>query len=171
MNIIKKVDFDRSKTVFVVGRATGAAARDAGFSSVLGEDSGSANRLAPIIIDHFAGADASSTRLLFPGAKRKMGGLTEKISPIEVVDVPVYETCGRPREELAAELSKIPIVDFVVFFSPSGVKAALEVIKSHSPSSKLVAIGLTTAKFLDNPIVSASPEVQGKISLDDSSVN
>jgi len=162
VNIIKKLDSISTKSipVFVVGKATGAAARDVGFNNIHGENSGDAVRLAPIITEFYKNA-LSKTRLLFPGAKTKIGGLAEKIHPIEVVDIPVYETTSRSPAELKSELSDIPVVDFVVFFSPSGVNAALDVVKLHSPNSKCVAIGPTTAKYLEGPIVSKTPDVTG----------
>ena len=150
--------------IFVVGKATGEAARNAGFKNVIGENSGDAVRLAPIISDSFS-TEKSEIRLLFPGAATKIGGLAKKILPISVIDIPVYETLSRPVEEISSELADLKPFDFVVFFSPSGVKAAFETISRHSPGAKVIAIGPTTAKSLEAPLVSATPDVEGKTQL------
>ena len=149
--------------IFVVGQATGLAARDAGFESVIGKGSGDAVRLAPIILAHFEKvADLATVRLLFPGAATKIGGLAAKIAPINVVDVPVYKTAGRSAQEISKELDQIPAqCDYIVFFSPSGVAAALDLVRKHSPDAQLIAIGPTTAKFLPNSLVSKTPDAAG----------
>lgn len=149
--------------LFVVGKATGLAARDAGFANVIGEGSGDAVRLAPIILSHFEKSDdLANVRLLFPGAATKIGGLAAKIAPISVVDVPVYQTAGRSADDISKELARIPApCDFVVFFSPSGVAAAMDLVRKHSPDAQLIAIGPTTAKFLPNSLISKTPDAAG----------
>ena len=101
--------------LFVVGKATVAKAEKAGYKTILGKDSGDAVRLAPIILEYYKDK-LSSTNLLFPGAKTKIGGLAQKIAPLTVVDVPVYETRSVDPLKIRVELSKIPVLDLGLFF-------------------------------------------------------
>lgn len=156
-----KISLPDDYKIFVVGKATGEAARNAGFKNILGENSGDAVRLAPIISDAFQ-ENKSKIKLLFPGAATKIGGLAEKISPIIVVDLPVYETLSRSEEEIKSELENIDHFDFVVYFSPSGVTAAKKSILLHSPNARVIAIGPTTAKSLEKPLISVTPDVEGE---------
>jgi len=155
-----KISLPCDYKIFVVGKATGEAARNAGFKNILGENSGDAVRLAPIISDAFP-ENKSKIKLMFPGAATKIGGLAKKILPITVVDLPVYETLSRSEEEIKSEIVNEDPFDFVVYFSPSGVTAAKKSILLHSPNAKVIAIGPTTAKSLENPLVSVTPDVEG----------
>ena len=151
--------------VFVVGQATGRAVRELLKEKVqiIGEGSGDAVRLAPMIVDYFKG-QSSPVNLIHPGATKMIGGLAEKIEPIKSLHVPVYETSSRDRAELEAELSKIDHdFDACVYFSPSGVQAARDVIRARWPRAREIAIGQSTAQALDDCcLVCTDPNPTGK---------
>ena len=72
-------------------------------------------------------------------------------------------------------------LDFVVFFSPSGVKSAYELLKQTIPEfvnkTKLIAIGPTTADFLkkihtfSNILVASKPNVESVVQLIQANLN
>ena len=132
-------------TTFVVGKKTAASARHVGFQKIIGEEISSTAELAPIVSAwRDAQTEEMPSRLLFPGAKKRARGLAE-LSAID--EIAVYETAARDRSVLAAEIMANGPFDVVVFFSPSGVDAAYNIILEKFQSTpKIVAIGLTTAK-------------------------
>ena len=82
----------------------------------------------------------------------------------------------QPREDLKQVFENMSSysLDFVVFFSPSGVKSAYELLKRTIPDfinkTKLIAIGPTTADFLkkihtSNILVAAKPNVDSIVQL------
>ena len=66
-------------------------------------------------------------------------------------------------------------MDFVVFFSPSGVKSAYEVLEEKSIAdfasqrTKVIAIGPTTAEplknFIENVLVASKPNAESVAAL------
>ena len=72
-------------------------------------------------------------------------------------------------------------LDFVVFFSPSGVKSAYELLKQTIPEfvtkTKLIAIGPTTAEILkkihpfSNILVASKPNVESVVQLIQANLN
>jgi len=161
---VAKAKFAVEMPVFVVGQATGRAVRELLKEKVeiIGEGSGDAVRLAPMIVDYFKG-QSSPVNLLHPGATKMIGGLADKIKPIKSLHVPVYETLPRYRAELEEELSKIDHdFDACVYFSPSGVHAARDVISARWPRAREIAIGRSTAQALDDGcLVCADPNPTG----------
>ena len=149
--------------VFVVGGATGRAARELGLVDIVGESSGDAVRLAPQIIAYFD--QTRSIRLLHPGATKMIGGLHEKLQPanIESIHLPVYETTSRQEDELSGDLAKLKEIDACVYFSPSGVKAARHLVKTKWPNAREIAIGNTTAASLDDSLVAKDPNAKGNL--------
>ena len=163
---VSQTQVDFTGPVFVVGQATGAAVRQNlnSITEIIGEKSGDAVRLAPMIIDYFNG-QSEPVNLLHPGATKMIGGLAEKIAPIKSLHLPVYETCPRDRAELEAELDKMSSTEFdaIVYFSPSGVNAARDVIRTRWPRARQIAIGQSTASVLDSCLVCKDPNPAGKL--------
>lgn len=131
----------QDKPVFVVGPATAARARRLGLQP-RGEEAGSAEALAEVVI-----AGLPTKPLLFLCGDRRRdtlpGCLREADVPLE--ECVVYRTTG-DASALEAALSVRP--DWLVFFSPSGVEAALECDGISWNSLLLAAIGPTTAEAL-----------------------
>lgn len=132
-------------TTFVIGKKTAAAARKAGFQKIIGEEISSTAELAPIVSAWLGKqTEEKPKRLIFPGAKKRARGLAELPA---IDEVAVYETAAREKSVLAAEIMANGPFDVVVFFSPSGVDAAYNIIlENFKNTSKIVALGLTTAK-------------------------
>ena len=144
--------------VFVTGKATGKQVRERlHFSSIFGEDSGSADALTQIILDALPGG--LNKELLFPCANIKKETLpnTLKEKGYRICCITAY--CTEPDPQLVESLEKYfspreTSTDFrqpacIVFFSPSGVKFAHDALQDTMKSFqdiKFVAIGQSTAQ-------------------------
>ena len=146
---------------FVVGKKTAEVTRQAGFQQLIGEEIGSTAELSPIVSSwQEENGEEKVPRLLFPGARTRARGLAELPA---IDEVAVYETVAREESVLAAEIMAQAPFDVAVFFSPSGVKAAHDIV-ARQKTTRMIALGLTTAKsFPDGSDVSASskPTAEG----------
>uniref|UniRef100_UPI00358F4D8A uroporphyrinogen-III synthase n=1 Tax=Myxine glutinosa TaxID=7769 RepID=UPI00358F4D8A len=143
-----------SQAVFAVGDATAMAVRELGLHP-MGQDSGSADKLADVIIEKFVGC---TLPILFPCGTLRRQELPNKLQQhgISVDSLVVYET--KRHSELDTNLESYflqqGVPDIVVFFSPSGVRFALKVLRSLAGENfewiKFAAIGDTTATALDS---------------------
>lgn len=128
------------KPVFVVGPSTAAAVRDLGLTAV-GADSGSAAALAEIICQQ-----TFARPLLFLSGNRRRDELPEQLTaagtPFQ--EICVYET--HLRTDLA--LDTLPALDWLAFFSPSGVEAVQQSNFDASTVHK-AAIGPTTTQAIE----------------------
>ena len=145
--------------VFVTGKATGKHVREKlRFSSIFGEESGSAEALAQVILNTLP-ADLDK-ELLFPCANIKKETLPNilKDKGYDICCIMAY--CTQPDPKLVESLQKLFAEEAsdklrqpacIVFFSPSGVNFAHEALEQTIKSFqdiKLVAIGQTTAQEL-----------------------
>ncbi|XP_032240737.1 uroporphyrinogen-III synthase [Nematostella vectensis] len=135
--------------VFVVGPATSQAAKKKlGLESV-GHQAGSAEMLAPMILE---GAHPQTKPFLFP-----CGNLRKETIPTEMQNagVPlkglqVYKTCKHTElaQNLTSHVEEKGVPSVIVFFSPSGVQFVLSLLTEifgDFSALKLVAIGATTS--------------------------
>lgn len=158
---VQQVRTEVTWPIFVVGEATGRAVRKLlEHQEIIGEDSGDAVRLAPQIIEFFD----RPANLLHPGATRMIGGLKEKLAESSIVSnhIPVYETTSRDSQDLVKALSNVEHIDAVVYFSPSGVNSARSLVSQRWPKAQEIAIGISTAKALDNCLVCQHPNARGE---------
>ncbi|KAJ3294581.1 hypothetical protein HK104_003476 [Borealophlyctis nickersoniae] len=156
------------KPIYVVGKSTGSLARDLGFSP-RGEDSGTADGLADLIVNE----PKTDKPLLFLVGDKRRDVLPHRLTQAGVSydELLVYET--QPSStfptDLETQLRNLPdgSVDWVVFFSPSGVDVALPSLQGTSWWSwtRIAAIGPTTGRYLggagvkvDAEAVKPSPE-------------
>jgi len=127
------------KTVWTVGPATAATVAAAGFD-LRGEESGEAGRLAERIVAHPA-----TRPWLFLCGDRRRDTLPEALhqarTPFE--ELIVYQT-----RERAPDWSPCPSPDWVVFFSPLGVEAAMPASETEWKTAQTAAIGPTSAAAL-----------------------
>ena len=94
---------------------------------------------------------ASNRPLLYPCGQ--MESMSKHIDKSRVDKVVSYQTCRSP--ELESELASIPHdLSAVVFFSPSGVKYALQVLLRTKSVANMIAIGPTTYKALEKALAS-----------------
>lgn len=138
------------KRCYVVGEMTALKVKEMlGWksSNVIGSEAGNAASLAVIIGEN----EKPGSKLLFPCGNLKRSELEDglKRDNIELEAVVCYET--KPREDfhkILANDNDGNFFDFVVFFSPSGVKSAFKALLNTCPGSKVIAIGPTTAESL-----------------------
>ncbi|KAF3853747.1 hypothetical protein F7725_014435 [Dissostichus mawsoni] len=137
-----------SKSIYVVGRATAALVRNLGLNP-LGEDTGTADVLSRLIIER---EDRNIPPLFFPcgSIKREVlpTALRENGVPLETLTV--YQTAEHPdlEKNLKNYFTEQGAPASIAFFSPSGVKFCLEVVRRLSgeelPQIKFASIGPTT---------------------------
>lgn len=130
----------RSKPVFVVGPRTADGVRMLGLDPV-GETSGSAEALARRIL-----SEPAKHRLLFLSGNRRRELLpsTLRDAGMSFAELCVYETHLRREINWPADRT----VDWVVFFSPSGIEAVERADPNLLEAVNVAAIGETTASAL-----------------------
>ncbi|KAM9424038.1 uroporphyrinogen-III synthase [Pholidichthys leucotaenia] len=141
-----------TKTVYVVGKTTASLVRSLGLNP-LGEDTGTADILSHVIIER---EDTNILPLFFPcgSIKREVlpRALRENGVPLETLTV--YQTAEHPdlEKKLKNYFTDQGIPASIAFFSPSGVKFCLEVVRRLSGEQltqiKFAAIGLTTQEAM-----------------------
>ena len=119
-----------------------------------GKQSGNANQLSSLIIKNHKDNISSLKPFLFPSGNLKQDTIERSLetSGINVTPVEIYETIEHPQmEDRILDLMKSK-VDFIVYFSPSGIKYSLPFLRKHQinlPNIKFVAIGPSTKKYLE----------------------
>ncbi|KAM9837438.1 uroporphyrinogen-III synthase [Aulostomus maculatus] len=142
-----------TKSIYVVGKATAALVRNLGLNPI-GEDTGTAEVLSRVIIER---EDTNIPPLFFPcgSIKREVlpTALRENGVPLETLTV--YQTAEHPELEknLTNYFTEQGTPASVAFFSPSGVKFCLDVIRRLSDEKltqiKFAAIGPTTQDAME----------------------
>lgn len=119
-----------------------------------GGQSGNAQQLSSLIIADNKETISSLRPFLFPSGNLKQETLqkTLKESAIQVTEVEIYETIDHPEmEKSILDLLNLQI-DFIVYFSPSGIKFSLPIMRKyglHQSNAKIIAIGPSTKKSLE----------------------
>ena len=121
---------------------------------IRGTDSGNAENLAALIVEQGT-ASQSLPYLYLVGDKRRetissvlfSNGL--KISELHVYTTAPAEAFDTAFKEVVQQ-SRGKRIEWLVFFSPSGVKLALPLAKSLGLEPRLAAIGPTTRAYLEN---------------------
>ncbi|XP_035262251.1 uroporphyrinogen-III synthase [Anguilla anguilla] len=137
------------KSIYVVGKATAALVQELGLIP-RGEETGNADVLSRFILER---EDTSILPLFFPcgSIKREVlpTALRENGVPLETLTV--YQTAEHPdlEKNLTDYFSEQGVPASIAFFSPSGVKFCLEVVRRLAGEKlneiKFAAIGPTTA--------------------------
>ncbi|XP_034050394.1 uroporphyrinogen-III synthase isoform X1 [Thalassophryne amazonica] len=137
-----------TKLVYVVGKATAALVQNLGLNSC-GEDTGTAEILSRVIIER---ENTDILPLFFPcgSIKREVlpTALRENGLPLETLTV--YQTAEHPdlEKNLKNYFTEQGTPACIAFFSPSGVKFCLELVRELSgeqlPQIKFAAVGPTT---------------------------
>ena len=164
------------KSVYVVGEATASKVHQLlGWeqSRLRGQEAGNATNLAEIIAE----SEKPGTKLLFPCGNLRRNELAKGLieAKIDLHPLVCYQT--EPRGDLHSIIDQLddPNLDYVVFFSPSGVKAALPLLRKKWPhfdtkATTKVALGPTTAECLrehgcQDPLIAAKPNAQSLMML------
>ncbi|MBV8682115.1 MAG: uroporphyrinogen-III synthase [Caulobacteraceae bacterium] len=126
--------------VFVIGAATAAAARAAGFNDVRSAD-GDVRALGEFVASQWSPTDGA---ILHPGAAEPAGDLVGALASagLSARGLTMYETVARPPS--AALLATLPDVRFVLVHSPKGARALAEVLE-RSPAPHISALCLSRA--------------------------
>uniref|UniRef100_A0A671Y4J3 Uroporphyrinogen-III synthase n=1 Tax=Sparus aurata TaxID=8175 RepID=A0A671Y4J3_SPAAU len=152
---IKSISFRKNynykwntKSIYVVGKATAALVRSLGLNP-LGEDTGTAEVLSRVIIER---EDTNIPPFFFPcgSIKREVLPTALRDNGVPLETLTVYQTAEHPdlEKNLKNYFTEQGIPASVAFFSPSGVKFCLEVVRRLSGEQltqiKFAAIGPTT---------------------------
>ncbi|KAM8837025.1 uroporphyrinogen-III synthase isoform 2-T2 [Spinachia spinachia] len=137
-----------SKSIYVVGKATAALVGNLGLKA-LGEDTGTADVLSRLIIER---EDTNIPPLFFPcgSIKREVLPTALKSKGVPLETLTVYQTAEHPdlEKNLKNYFTEQGAPATVAFFSPSGVKFCLEVVRRLSgdrlAQMKFAAVGPTT---------------------------
>ncbi|XP_008312318.1 uroporphyrinogen-III synthase isoform X9 [Cynoglossus semilaevis] len=138
----------KTKSIYVVGKATAALVRNLGLDPV-GEDTGTADVLSRVIIER---EDRNIRPLFFPcgSIKREVLPTALRDNGVPLETLTVYQTAEHPdlEKNLKNFFEEQGSPGSVAFFSPSGVKFCLDVIRRLSGDQltqiKFAAIGTTT---------------------------
>ncbi|XP_060749774.1 uroporphyrinogen-III synthase [Tachysurus vachellii] len=152
------------KSVYVVGKVTASLVEALGLKP-LGEHTGTAEVLSRLIIER---ENSMSLPLFFPcgSLKREVLPTTLRQHGISLETLTVYETAEHPELEknITRYFTEQGVPASVAFFSPSGVKFCLELVKKLAGEQldqiKFAAIGPTTAEALQEAGVSVSCSAQ-----------
>ncbi|XP_063592416.1 uroporphyrinogen-III synthase-like [Penaeus indicus] len=136
------------KKIFVIGEATGRAVQQHLKLSHIGQESGNALQLAPIIMREIVAFDKP---LLYPCGNLGRDELPKLLAQEDrdFRALTVYETQEHPqlKDAVSKHHSTGKMPSHLVFFSPSGVKFVLPKLKSVGMSLtgvKIIAIGPAT---------------------------
>ncbi|CAL4083635.1 unnamed protein product [Meganyctiphanes norvegica] len=150
-----------TKKIFVVGEATAAAVSKELKMPTIGQESGNAQQLAPIIIRETKAFDKP---LLFPCGNIKRDELPRLLANADrdFRALTCYETSQHPslKSKIQDLISKGLRPNCIVFFSPSGVSYVLPILKSAGfdlTGMKIIAIGPAT----NSALVQSSIPVSG----------
>lgn len=141
-----------SKSVYVVGKATAALVQNLGLNP-LGEDTGTADVLSRVIIQR---EDKNIPPLFFPcgSIKREVLPTALRDNGVPLETLTVYQTAEHPdlEKNLKNYFTEQGVPASVAFFSPSGVKFCLDVVRRLSGEQlsniKFGAIGPTTEEAM-----------------------
>ena len=173
----------QSKLCYVVGEETASKVKSSlnwEPKNILGSEAGNALKLADVIIDRYK--DQTTKPLLFPCGNLKRNELEQSLMKQEIQLRPVisYETIPRKDISYAIAQLKLTTLEYVVFFSPSGVKNVYDILKKSiagfEDQTKVIAIGPTTAKTLttefdcQNVLVAENPNAESVIHLIENSL-
>uniref|UniRef100_A0A673CKY5 Uroporphyrinogen-III synthase n=1 Tax=Sphaeramia orbicularis TaxID=375764 RepID=A0A673CKY5_9TELE len=121
-----------TKSIYVVGKATAALVRGLGLNPV-GEDTGTADVLSRVIIER---EDTNIPPLFFPcgSIKREVLPTALRESGVPLETLTVYQTAEHPdlEKNLNNYFTEQGVPASIAFFSPSGVKFCLEVVRKLS---------------------------------------
>ena len=143
---------------YSVGESTSSLAKSLLNLETKGEISGNASQLADFILkDQKEKLHIKS--FLYPCSNLKQDTLQSKLSEfkIGVNCVEVYETVPHPDLASKFEAEIKEKVDFLVYFSPSGVKFTIDTLKHYLSCNscvKIIAIGPSTHKSLQDHNIS-----------------
>jgi uroporphyrinogen-III synthase len=175
--------WSKNKLCYVVGEETASKVKSSlnwELKNILGSEAGNALKLADAIIAKYK--NQTTKPLLFPCGNLKRNELEQSLMKHEIQLKPVisYETI--PRKDISDAIAQLKLtsLEYVVFFSPSGVKNVYDVLRKYitgfEDQTKVIAIGPTTAKTLStefdchNVLVAEKPNAESVMHLIENSL-
>ena len=142
----------QGKSNYSVGESTSEAAKNLLGLNTEGSGTGNAQSLASLVVEKHS--NQQTKPFLFPSGNLKQETLEKSLNEnsIEVRNVEVYETIQHVQLENSIKELRTAKIDFLVFFSPSGVKFSLPLLQKHEvklDGIKIIAIGPSTKKYLE----------------------
>lgn len=134
--------------IYVLGERAKKILEDAGFDVAFSESANTASEL----LSSFDESEFAGKRFLFVRGEKSMRAIPELLGPIADVDeVAVYRTTEkRPSEPFVREIRELLQrggVDWICFFSPSGIERFVQLFSADVRNDlNVAAIGSTTAK-------------------------
>ena len=181
--MVDTIDFEenwtKNKVCYVVGEETASRVKSSlewKTENIIGSEAGNALNLAEVIISRYE-EQPKINPLFFPCGNLKRNELEQTLikQNIQLQPLTVYETCTRKDIPKAIEELQFVSLDFVVFFSPSGVKNVYdllkETVKGFEESTKVIAIGPTTANTLksgfgcQNVFIAENPSAESVMNI------
>ncbi|KAG5681734.1 hypothetical protein PVAND_011143 [Polypedilum vanderplanki] len=141
------------KRNFTVGESTYNLAKKLISLETAGKEAGNAQNLSTIIISCY-NKNKLTKPFLFPCGNLKQDILEKNLNENSILldCIEVYDTIPHPNLENAIlKLKEEDDINFIVYFSPSGIKYSMPFIKHHNlPLSKckLIAIGPSTKRCM-----------------------
>lgn len=168
---VSKHQIWKSKKIFAIGETTATAIKnELDFENPIGANTFTAKNLAPVIISETKEFDIP---LLIPCGNQKREELPTLLvkENRDFRSIVCYETLPNPslQNDMRKLLTEGKIPDFIIFFSPSGVKYSLPIFKNVDidvNNTNIIAIGPTTNQSLvENEVkvsgISPSPSPSG----------
>jgi len=133
--------------VYALGSRAATVLEQAGLKVVHVPEANTASELLAALGD----TEFSGRKFLFVRGERSMRTIPEMLGKISTVDeIVVYRTIENQKDEAAVQLIRQRLnageVDWVCFFSPSGVESFVDLFGLEVPAPKAAVIGETTAK-------------------------
>lgn len=143
----------KNKSNYCVGETTSHLAQSMGLQSK-GKQAGNAFSLSKILIEDLK-ENMNLKRFLFPSGNLKQDLLEKSLEEgkIKVENIEVYETIQHEKLEDSIEELKVLKVDYIIYFSPSGVNFSLPLLRKRGinvQDIKIIAIGPSTKKSLED---------------------
>ncbi|HEX8249350.1 MAG TPA: uroporphyrinogen-III synthase [Pyrinomonadaceae bacterium] len=134
--------------VYVLGNRTKSLFENTGFETVFGEKANTAEEF----INSFERSEFAGKNLLFVRGDKSLRMIPELLKTVaEIDEIVVYRTIENSVDEtLITEIReklRRGAIDWICFFSPSGIESFVKTFGDFSPNEiKIAAIGATTAK-------------------------
>lgn len=141
------------KMNYCVGESTSDLAESLLGLETRGNQSGNAVNLSKLIVEDQR-EKCSSKPFLFPAGNLKQDTIEKSLNDhsIRVESLDVYETVQHEKLDESTEKLKLLKQDYFAYFSPSGVKFSLPLLRKHGidlQEIKIIAIGPSTRKALE----------------------
>jgi uroporphyrinogen III methyltransferase/synthase len=144
----RKPETDFRGKIYVLGNRTKLLFENAGFETVFRENANTSEEL----VNSFDKSEFAGRKFLFPRGDKSLRAIPELLKTVaEIDEIVVYRTIENAADEILIgeirEKLRGDRIDWICFFSPSGIESFLKTFGDFSLNEiKIAAIGATTAK-------------------------